>query len=306
MVEFQWEAVVVGGEIVGTVAAAVWLLYRRGTRHEHLLLEGTGRAPASAGSWGDGAPLVEPRACWTLRGLFRFRATMAAFFCFVQCCDIVRTRGRCLVFYTSWNFIAQGGYFAYAAAQTLQLLKAQAGDAAQAYASLLDDGSSGPFRRSPYSVGRRRGWLRAELVLDVVLATSILIATVVWTILYPYAVRVHESARLLNWVSYCQHGVNVVLLQIEFLATHHRVSVDALPLVLLWPSLYTIFTWLLHGTVARGFWPYPFLELNTPWAPVWYLGLLLAHLAAFVLVLALSHLKKPLQPAATPADFSPS
>ncbi|EXB44440.1 hypothetical protein L484_013858 [Morus notabilis] len=36
----------------------------------------------------------------------------------------------------------------------------------------------------------------------------------------------------------------------------------------LWSCLYVIFQWVIH---ACGFswWPYPFLELDTPWAPLW-------------------------------------
>lgn len=314
----SWEALVVSGEIAAAVATALWLLYRRSTRHEHLLLEkpAFGASPSSPSSDallfdGEDAgasralspalPLMEPRACWTLRSLLRFRAAVVAFYVVVQVGDVIRSRGHCLVFYTSWNFIGQGAYFASAAVETYRLLQERAFNGSQAYASLLDDGSTSPYRRwantgsSAASRRRRqpRGWLRADLLLDVLLATSILIAVVVWTILYPYAVKVHQRDKILNWVSYCQHGINVVLLQVEFLATHHSVSVDALPLMLLWPSIYTVFTWILHGTVARGFWPYPFLELDTPWAPVWYLGLLLAHLAAFVLVLAISRTKRP-------------
>lgn len=306
----SWEALAVSAELAGALTAAIWLLYRRSTRHERLLLDkparGGSAAPLFDGEDPDALPpvppLLEPRACWTLRGLLRFRVTVVAFYVVVQIGDVIRSRARCLAFYTSWNFIGQGVYFAFAALETRRLMKERALHGSQAYAALLDDGSTSPYRRwantgpSSSAGGRRRrprGWLRADLLLDVLLATSILIAVVVWTILLPYAERIHQRDKILNWVSYCQHGVNVVLLQIEFLATHHRASVDALPLMLLWPSIYAIFAWILHGTVARGFWPYPFLDLDTPWAPAWYLGLLLAHLAAFALVLVVSRTKRP-------------
>lgn len=28
-------------------------------------------------------------------------------------------------------------------------------------------------------------------------------------------------------------------------------------------------------------WPYPFLELNTPWAPLWYFGMALVHIPCY-------------------------
>ncbi|KAH1259127.1 hypothetical protein GmHk_03G008674 [Glycine max] len=44
----------------------------------------------------------------------------------------------------------------------------------------------------------------------------------------------------------------------------------------LWSCGYVIFQWVIH---AFGFkwWPYPFLELNNKWAPIWYLCLAVIH-----------------------------
>ncbi|RQM14156.1 hypothetical protein KXD40_003169 [Peronospora effusa] len=145
-------------------------------------------------------------------------------------------------------------------------------------------------------------WIDLELLLDVCLAASLLICVVVWTILYPYAVKTGHPEKILNGVSYCQHGANVLLLQLDFLATRHLVSKDALPLIMGWPSVYAVFAWIVHGTVAKGFWPYPFLELNTPWAPLWYGGLLAAHIMALILVMLLSKVKQKKQRAVTFTD----
>ncbi|CAH0484300.1 unnamed protein product [Peronospora farinosa] len=166
-----------------------------------------------------------------------------------------------------------------------------------------DDGTGNPF------ISRRRvmrdsglHWIDLELLLDVCLAASLLICVVVWTILYPYAVKTGHPEKILNGVSYCQHGVNVLLLQLDFLATRHLVSKDALPLIMGWPSVYAVFAWIVHGTVAKGFWPYPFLEVNTPWAPLWYGGLLAAHIMALILVMLLSKVKQKKQRAVTLTD----
>ncbi|KAL4105849.1 hypothetical protein PRIC1_003905 [Phytophthora ramorum] len=286
----EWETLVVAAELVAALCTSFWLAMQRSGRVDR-------RALSS-----DAAALLQARSCWSLRALLAFRAGAATFFVLVQICDVWRSGGRCLAFYTSWNFILQGAYFCGAAWCTHGQLQRRLDERTASYTALKDgddDGTGSPF------ASRRRvrtvHWMDLELLLDVCLAASLLICVVVWTVLYPYAVKIGHPERILNGVSYCQHAVNVVLLQIDFFASRHQVSRDALPLIMGWPSVYAIFAWIVHGTVARGFWPYPFLELDTPWAPIWYGGLLVAHVLALLLVMMLSMVKHSNQTAVTDA-----
>lgn len=271
----SWETAVVAAEIAAALGSSLWLLC--GRRRNAYAASGTTRDTELG--------LVQPKGPWcSLTALLRFRLAAVAFYAGVQIYDLYRTRFLCLIFYTSWNFIAQGTYFAVAAARTRQAqLRARDG-----YAALLEPASSPPAAATS---SRGRKWISLDLVLDVCLATSILISVVVWTILYPYAVKLHRPESVLNLVSYCQHALNVVVLQIDFFCTRHHVSLQALPLMVAWTSIYTVFTWVLHGTIAKGFWPYPFLELDTPYAPLWYGGLLAAHVLGLLAVYALSRFK---------------
>ncbi|CAI5737188.1 unnamed protein product [Peronospora destructor] len=90
-------------------------------------------------------------------------------------------------------------------------------------------------------------WIDLELLLDLCLAASLLICVVVWTILYPYAVKTGHPEKILNG-------------------------------------------------------PYPFFELDTPWAPLWYGGLLVAHVMALILVMLLSKVKQKKQQSMTFAN----
>ncbi|KAI9914028.1 hypothetical protein PsorP6_005362 [Peronosclerospora sorghi] len=240
------------------------------------------------------AAFLHPRACLSLRALLAYRVSATFFFLFIQLWDVWRSQGQCLAFYTSWNFILQGVYFFGAARRTGHQVRRRADDRFTRYTALVDeeDGTGSPLS-SRRRVLRDSGlhWIDLELLFDVCLATSLLICTVVWTVLYPYAVKSGHPETLLNGVSYCQHGVNVLLLELDFFATRHCVSRDAFPLIMGWPSIYAVFAWIVHGTVAKGFWPYPFLDLNTPWAPFWYGGLLVAHIVALLLVMLLSSVK---------------
>ncbi|GLE00370.1 hypothetical protein PINS_up009127 [Pythium insidiosum] len=279
-----WETYVVAAEIMLAVLAALYLLQRK-MKRDVLLLGGELHTFMAM------SPLVQPRSQHCTRlSLLSYRCAVTAFYVVVQLYEMYRTELKCLAFYTSWNFILQGSYFAVASTRTHTLWKHNM-ERPAAYVSLLDD-TTGFQRANVLNRATRRGWLRLDLILDVCLSVSLLIGVVVWTILYPYAKQIGHPEVLLNWVSYCQHGVNIVLLQIDFVATHHSVSVDALPLIIAWPTAYCLFAWIIHGTITHGFWPYPFLRLDTPWAPVWYGGLLVAHLCVFVLMLYLTRLKQ--------------
>lgn len=284
----------VAAELVATLCTSFWLATRRSGRIASFPLSSEPIA------------LLQPRTCWSLQALLAFRAGTALFYVLVQLWDLYRSRGRCLAFYTSWNFILQGTYFVGAAWRTRRRLQHQVDERTAIYTALVDgsdDGTGSPFARRK-RIMRDRGlhWIDLELVLDICLAASLLICVVVWIVLYPYAVKIGHPEMILNVVSYCQHGVNVLLLQIDFFATRHFVSRDALPLIMGWPSVYAVFAWIVHGTVARGFWPYPFLDLDTPWAPFWYGGLLGSHILAFVLMMVLSKVKHREQRTVTFAD----
>ncbi|KAJ0053506.1 hypothetical protein Pint_02764 [Pistacia integerrima] len=59
----------------------------------------------------------------------------------------------------------------------------------------------------------------------------------------------------------------------------------------LWTCVFVIFQWILH-VVVSVWWPYPFLELSSSIAPLWYLGVGLLHIpcyAIFVLVVKTKH-----------------
>ncbi|XP_059659249.1 uncharacterized protein LOC132306067 isoform X2 [Cornus florida] len=88
----------------------------------------------------------------------------------------------------------------------------------------------------------------------------------------------------------CMHTLNAVFLLLD-------TSVNSLPFpwfrlsyFVLWSCCYVIFQWVIH---ACGFpwWPYPFLELSTSWAPVWYLCLAVVHIPCYGLYSLLARAK---------------
>lgn len=283
----SWETILCATEIVAALSVSLYLMYRKAKRDR--IDEPSSSSPTRAKAL---SPLTQPRSFCSIDALLYYRVAALVFYVVVQVYNMYHTRLRCMIFYTSWNFIGQGVYFGIAAWRTSQVRRSQ--QHRQGYTALLEENANSLDGKAHVSLvaTRHRGWIRFELLLDVCLATSILVTVVVWTILYPYAIKMHVTEMLLNWVSYSQHAINLVILQVDFLCTRHTVSLDALPMLIAWSSIYSIFTWILHGTVAKGFWPYPFLQVDTPWAPLWYAGLLFAHLLGFAFVYLISSFKR--------------
>ncbi|ETV97448.1 hypothetical protein H310_09379 [Aphanomyces invadans] len=177
-----------------------------------------------------------------------FYAACAIFLFATHVADVVKTRGNCYYFFTTWNVLMQLSFWCW---------------------SFFD------------ASGRSRG---RAVMLDVLWPTSILVTIVVWAILYPMVHAIHEDYVLLNWISYCQHGVNAVLLLVEWTwSDARRVALSTCAWSILFPTIYVIYAWIVHESVHIT-WPYPFLATDRPSAPLWYLFFFLLQVMMFALI----------------------
>ncbi|XP_063939675.1 uncharacterized protein LOC108222523 isoform X2 [Daucus carota subsp. sativus] len=76
------------------------------------------------------------------------------------------------------------------------------------------------------------------------------------------------------------HSVNVVFLLLDSAFNNHPFPWSRFTYFVLWTGAYIIFQWTIHACGVT-WWPYPFLELNTPWAPAWYFGMALFHVPCY-------------------------
>ncbi|KAL8170393.1 hypothetical protein V2J09_022197 [Rumex salicifolius] len=96
----------------------------------------------------------------------------------------------------------------------------------------------------------------------------ILIDIVFWCVLLPFLSDAHFG---LYPLMSSMHTFNVVFLLLDASVNSIRFPWFRLAYFVLWSSTYAIFQWVIH---ACGFpwWPYAFLELSTPLAPVFDSG----------------------------------
>ncbi|XP_020212524.1 uncharacterized protein LOC109797042 isoform X1 [Cajanus cajan] len=106
---------------------------------------------------------------------------------------------------------------------------------------------------------------------------AILTDIVFWCIIVPFLSISHLR---LNPLMGCMHAMNAVFLLLETALNNLPFPWFRISYFVLWSCGYVIFQWIIH---AFGFkwWPYPFLELNNKWAPIWYLCLALIHVPCY-------------------------
>lgn len=109
-------------------------------------------------------------------------------------------------------------------------------------------------------------------------AGAVILADIVfWCVIVPFLSNTHLA---LNLMMGCMHTLNVAFLLLDTSVNSLRFPWFRLAYFVLWSSTYAIFQWAIH---ACGFpwWPYIFLDLATPYAPLWYLILAVAHLPCY-------------------------
>ncbi|EQC25636.1 hypothetical protein SDRG_16491 [Saprolegnia diclina VS20] len=180
--------------------------------------------------------------------LFCFRSLCLAFYLVVLVAQWVQSGFASYNFYTFWNFNLQAVYFGWT------LLACVVG-----------------------SVNSRG----LNTLFDVVFANSFVVATVFWLVLYSPKYGV-------TWLQMAQHGVNSMLLGLEFALNDFSVQPRSMAYAsFLLPDVFAAFAW-----VARegwlNYWVYSFLNVYKVASPLWYVGILLGHCVFFGLAVCLS------------------
>ncbi|XP_004496037.1 uncharacterized protein [Cicer arietinum] len=105
----------------------------------------------------------------------------------------------------------------------------------------------------------------------------ILTDIVFWCVIVPF---LSISRFKLNMLMGCMHTMNALFLLLDTLLNNLSFTWFRLAYFVLWSCSYATFQWVIH---ACGFiwWPYPFLELNTTWSPLWYICLAIVHIPCY-------------------------
>ncbi|KAJ1691552.1 hypothetical protein LUZ63_015707 [Rhynchospora breviuscula] len=120
-----------------------------------------------------------------------------------------------------------------------------------------------------------------------------------WCLLVPFMSSAHFSV---NLIMGCMHSLNLLFLLVDTFLNSMPFPWFGMTYFILWSCTYVIFQWILH---ACGFswWPYPFLELATPWAPLWYFCMALVHVPCYGIYWLIVKAKKTYFPKLFPHSY---
>ncbi|KAK7339543.1 hypothetical protein VNO77_20217 [Canavalia gladiata] len=100
---------------------------------------------------------------------------------------------------------------------------------------------------------------------------------VYWLIIFPFLTLRDYN---FSFMTVNMHTLNVVLLLGDAALNCQHVRWYGMAFFMLWTSAYVIFQWTIHAFVSI-WWPYPFLDLSSTYAPLWYLLVALLHVPCY-------------------------
>lgn len=116
-----------------------------------------------------------------------------------------------------------------------------------------------------------------QIIYQISAGAVILTDVVFWFLLVPFMSDEHLR---LDLIMICLHSLNAVFLLIDTAVNRLPFPWSGMAYFVLWTCSYLTFQWVLHAC-GLTWWPYPFMELSTPWAPLWYLAIALVHIPCF-------------------------
>ncbi|KAF2304800.1 hypothetical protein GH714_038005 [Hevea brasiliensis] len=127
----------------------------------------------------------------------------------------------------------------------------------------------------------------------------ILTDVIFWCIIVPFASNAHLG---LNVLMGCMHTLNAAFLLLDTALNSLPFPWFRLAYFVQWSCLYVVFQWVIH---ACGFtwWPYPFLELDIAWAPLWYFALAVVHVPCYGIYALIVKAKNSIFPRWFPGTF---
>ncbi|XP_027360866.1 uncharacterized protein LOC113868994 [Abrus precatorius] len=128
-----------------------------------------------------------------------------------------------------------------------------------------------------------------QMIFQISAGAVVLTDLVFWLLIYPFMTS--EDFRL-NFMDVCLHSLNALLLLGETSLNCMRFPMFRFAYFVLWTAIFVIFQWIIHACISMR-WPYPFLDLSSPYAPLWYLAVGVVHIpcyGVFALIVKLKQL----------------
>lgn len=147
--------------------------------------------------------------------------------------------------------------------------------------------SLGPVEEPPRQIAGFWSYI-FQIIFQMIAGAVMLTDCVFWFIIVPFlALRDYN----LNFLIINMHSINAVFLLGETALNSLRFPWFRIAYFFLWTTIYVIFQWIVHACIAL-WWPYPFLDLENSFSPIWYLSVGLMHIPCyglFILIMKAKH-----------------
>ncbi|XP_026405022.1 uncharacterized protein LOC113300075 isoform X2 [Papaver somniferum] len=127
-----------------------------------------------------------------------------------------------------------------------------------------------------------------QIIFQMSAGAVMLTDAVFWFIIVPFLTIKDYK---LNFLLVSMHSINAVFLLADAALNSLQFPWFRFAYFILWTAIYVIFQWVIHACISL-WWPYPFLDLSSSYAPLWYLAVGLMHIpcyGVFVLILRMKH-----------------
>ncbi|GLU16695.1 hypothetical protein SLE2022_331130 [Rubroshorea leprosula] len=122
---------------------------------------------------------------------------------------------------------------------------------------------------------------------------------VFWCIIVPFLSDAHVG---LNTLMGCMHTFNAFFLLVDTSLNSMPFPWFRIAYFVQWSCLYVVFQWIIHAC-GVSWWPYPFLVLDSPWAPLWYFVLAVVHIPCYGIYALIVKAKNSIFPRLFPQAF---
>ncbi|KAG8383187.1 hypothetical protein BUALT_Bualt05G0158500 [Buddleja alternifolia] len=116
-----------------------------------------------------------------------------------------------------------------------------------------------------------------QIIFQMCAGAVALTDSVFWLIIYPFLTAKDYK---LGFLVVSVHTVNAVFLLGDTILNSMQFPFFRIAYFVLWTCTFVVVQWIIHAFVSMR-WPYPFLDLSSPYAPIWYLAVGLLHLPCF-------------------------
>ncbi|CAH9072843.1 unnamed protein product [Cuscuta europaea] len=196
--------------------------------------------------------------------------------------DGVLHSGRIFIYYTQWTFTLVTIYFGVASLHSLYGLRLCRKPSAERINIMGSDVENGRYVSSsqdgPLLLDAAGFWVYAMQIIFQMCAGAVVLTDIVfWLIIYPFLTS--KDYRL-HFLAVCMHSVNAFCLLVEVALNRLNFPFFRIAYFVLWTCVFVTFQWIIHMCVSL-WWPYAFLDLSSPYAPLWYLGVGALHVPCF-------------------------